>query len=386
MVLLLATSVVMAGCMENDIVAPEEITDPSALGTYYPARGANWDSKTAAEIGWNQSSLTDAIEFAVANEASTPADLRAFLEALDPDAVANEITGPVKSRGGTNGLIVHRGYIVAEWGDTTRTDMVFGVAMPFVSTAIGLALDRGLILAVDDRVGEYVTDDGYLSPHNTRITWRQTLHQTTEWVGEIWDRADGLDRNAEPERIPQTPGTFWEANSVRADRAALSITTVWGESLTDVLDREILTPIGASRAWRWQGYRDAVVEVADQQVEAVAATGRWGGGLWISTRDLARFGVLFMRGGMWREEQLLSAEFVTEATTASTLNPNMGYMWTVNSEAAVWPSASAESFGATGLGANLLWVDPANELVVVVRWIEDGAQDGVLQRVLAALN
>jgi len=378
--------VLQLGCMGNDIVAPEEIEDPSSIAMYFPGRGLSWDSRTAAEIGWDQSSLSDAIEFAVANNAETPADLRAFLDGLGEGAPGQEITGAVKDRGGATGMIVHRGYIVAEWGDTARTDMAFAVGEAFTATAIGLALDRGLILAATDPVGGYVQDDGYKSPHNTPITWLQTLQQTSEWVGDVWDRPDSADRTEGPDRTPVAAGTFWEANGVRTDRAILSATQVWGESLADVIDREIMTPVGASRSWRWQGYRNSVIDVGGNEIAAVAGTGRWGGGLWMSTRDLARFGILWARGGLWREDQILSPEFVVAATTPSALNPTHGYMWRLNTDGALWPAASSESFGAAGLGDNLLWIDPGNELVVVVRWIKSGSQNGLLERVLAALN
>jgi len=264
--------------------------------------------------------------------------------------------------------------------------MAFAVGEAFTATAIGLALDRGLILAATDPVGGYVQDDGYKSPHNTPITWLQTLQQTSEWVGDVWDRPDSADRTEGPDRTPVAAGTFWEANGVRTDRAILSATQVWGESLADVIDREIMTPVGASRSWRWQGYRNSVIDVGGNEIAAVAGTGRWGGGLWMSTRDLARFGILWARGGLWREDQILSPEFVVAATTPSALNPTHGYMWRLNTDGALWPAASSESFGAAGLGDNLLWIDPGNELVVVVRWIKSGSQNGLLERVLAALN
>jgi len=53
--------------------------------------------------------------------------------------------GPVKERGAANGLIVRHGYVVAEWGDTSRVDMTFSVTKTFLSTVVGLAWQKGLI-------------------------------------------------------------------------------------------------------------------------------------------------------------------------------------------------------------------------------------------------
>ena len=108
--------------------------------------------------------------------------------------------------------------------------------------------------------------------------------------------------------------------------------------------------------------------------------------MWISTRDLARFGLLWLRQGKWREEQLLSADFVEQALTPSDLNPTYGYMWWLNTDAQLWPSAPAESFAARGGGDNLLWVDPTRDIVVVVRWIQRGTEDEFLRRVIEAAD
>ena len=49
-----------------------------------------------------------------------------------------EILGPLKERGPASGMILHRGYIVAKWGDTSRTDVTFSVTKSFLATTIGL--------------------------------------------------------------------------------------------------------------------------------------------------------------------------------------------------------------------------------------------------------
>ena len=57
----------------------------------------------------------------------------------------NETLGPVRPRGGPNGLLLRGGRIVAEWGDTTQVDLTFSVAKSYLSILAGLAWDRGLI-------------------------------------------------------------------------------------------------------------------------------------------------------------------------------------------------------------------------------------------------
>lgn len=382
---LLAVGLLAAACMENDVVAPEDL-DLEEITVYYPTRGASWEVRTPRASGWNEDDLTAAVDFAIANEADTPTDLTEYLESRFGDLPDQEILGPIRNRGPMSGMIVHRGYVVAEWGDTERADVAFSVTKSFLATTVGLALDRGLIASVDDRVAATVDDGGYDAPQNAAITWRHSLQQTSEWTGTLWDKPDTADRREGIDRELQPSGTFWEYNDVRVNRTALSATRVWGESLSDVVDREIMSKIGASRSWRWHGYRNSTVEIAEQEVDVVVGGGHWGGGLWISTRDLARFGLLWLRQGKWREEQLLSEEFVEQALTPSDLNPTYGFMWWLNTEAELWPAAPAESFAARGGGDNLLWIDPTRDIVVVVRWIQRGTEDEFLRRVIEAAD
>src|SRR5436853_585697 len=60
-----------------------------------------------------------------------------------------EIVGPVVPRGGPAGVILKGGRIVAEWGDTARTDMTFSVAKSYLGILSGLAVADGLIASID---------------------------------------------------------------------------------------------------------------------------------------------------------------------------------------------------------------------------------------------
>ena len=107
--------------------------------------------------------------------------------------------------------------------------------------------------------------------------------------------------------------------------------------------------------------------------------------MWINTRDEARFGLLFLRKGRWKNRQMLSEKWVKDATTPSKTNPQYGYLWWLNADRKQWPSAPESSFAALGHGANTIWIDPEHDLVIVWRW-HAGSADGFIQRVLAALK
>src|SRR5690606_34217452 len=123
---------------------------------------------------------------------------------------------------------------------------------------------------------------------------------------ELWGKPDVADRRRGADRELQAPGTFWEYNDVRVDRAALSLLRVWRRPLPEVFKEEVMDPIGASSTWEWHGYHNSYLMVDGRRVQSVSGGGHWGGGVWISTLDHARFGYLHLRRGEWNGQQILS--------------------------------------------------------------------------------
>jgi CubicO group peptidase (beta-lactamase class C family) len=260
------------------------------------------------------------------------------------------------------------------------------VSKSYLSTVAGLAFDRGLIKNLDEPVGRSVRDGGFDSPHNTTITWRMHLTQTSEWEGTLWDKPDVADRRRGRDRTLNAPGTFWEYNDVRVNRLALSLLRLFGQPLPEVLEREIMDPIGASDTWVWHGYRNAFVEIDGRRMESVSGGGHWGGGVWANTRDHARFGYLMLRRGNWNGKQLVSERWIEQATTPTPLRPVYGFMWWLNTDGQQFAAASRRSFFALGAGGNTIWIDPENDLVVVTRWLAGNRVNEFMRLVTAAVT
>jgi CubicO group peptidase (beta-lactamase class C family) len=320
--------------------------------------------------------------------------------------------GPFADRGEATGLIIYRGYVVAAWGEPHRPDMAHSVTKSFLSAVVGLAVDSGLIGSVDDTVAHYVPPiepyglpparpaeeygqpylfQPFASAHNRRITRDHLLRQTSDWEGTLWGKPDWADRPSDQSsewltRPRQAPGSGYEYNDVRVNVLALAATSVWRRPLPQVLKERLMDPIGASTTWRWAGYRNAWIVLDGQAVQVVSGGGHWGGGMFISAYDLARFGLLTLHRGRWAGRQLLSEQWVRQSLTPTPAQPTYGYMnWFLNTDRKPLPSAPATAFYHVGNGSNLVYVDPDHELVVVVRWIEGNTLDGLVQRVLAAL-
>src|SRR6266536_2541932 len=181
---------------------------------YFP--GATWEHRLPAQVGLNPALLKDAIDFAVANETKASRDLvMNHYQTFGREPFGYAI-GPIRERGEPTGLIIHRGYVVAEWGEPARVDMTHSVTKSFLSSLVGIAFDRGMISSIDDPVRDYVgpiqvynpnpavnksdrigkPDLLFLfeTPHNRTITWNHMLRQTSDWEGTLWGKPDWADR------------------------------------------------------------------------------------------------------------------------------------------------------------------------------------------------
>lgn len=363
--------------------------------TYFPARGA-WERRAPADVGMDAAALQQAVDFAVANENPATKDLALDLElTFGMREPLFRILGPTRPRGAANGLIIRRGYVVAEWGDTDRADMTFSVTKTFLSTVVGLAWERGLIRDLTDRVKDYVPQpELFDSEHNAKITWDHLLRQTSDWSGTLWgipdwaDRPEGKTPADYPNRPLREPGTFFKYNDVRVNLLALCALQVWRRPLPQVLREEVMDPIGASSTWRWHGYDNAWVTLDGQQMQSVTGGGHFGGGMFISAWDMARFGYLFLRNGTWRDRQIVPEKWMAMARTPGTANPSYGFMnWYLNTGRKGLPAAPESAVYFAGNGANIIYFDQEHDLVVVVRWIRGGPElTEFLTKVLAAVS
>jgi CubicO group peptidase (beta-lactamase class C family) len=366
---------------------------PLAAQTYYPER-FEWQTRTPAAAGWDAAALDHAIAYAVASENPATKDLAVDVALTFSREPYSSLIGPTKPRGALSGLVVHHGFIVAEWGDTGRVDMTFSVTKSFLSTVVGLAWQRGLIRDVTDRVQPYVPDTGLFDdPHNQPITWEHLLRQTSDWRGTLWGKPDWADRpegerpSDYPNRKLWDPGTHYKYNDVRVNVLALAALHVWRRPLPQVLREEIMEPIGASSTWRWQGYENSWIDLDGERMQSTTGGGHWGGGMFINARDMARFGLLFLRNGKWKDRQLVSPKWIEMARTPGPANPEYGYMnWFLNTGKKPLPSAPESSVRFLGNGNNVIYIDWENDLVVVVRWIRGNAIDTFVAKILAAIK
>jgi CubicO group peptidase (beta-lactamase class C family) len=385
---------------------------PVAPAAYVPPAGA-WERRSPASVGLDSVKLAEAVAFAISKESRTPRDLEInHYNSFGREPLGDPI-GPLPPRGGATGVILRKGYVVATWGDPAAEEITNSVTKSFLSTVVGLAVDDGKIRSVQDTVAHAMPpilrarpngtgaardwpSNGQLltpfeTPHNRRITWDDLLRQVSDWEGTLWGKPEWADRPAqnpaEWTRARKDPGSAYEYNDVRVNVLALAALQVWRRPLPEVLKERIMDPIGASNTWRWYGYDNSWIVLDGREVQSVSGGGHWGGGLILNAWDMARFGLLTQRRGKWGDRQLLSDAWVTQALTPTKVEPTYGFMnWFVNTDRKYVASAPPQAFVHVGAGNNYIYVDPVNDLVAVIRWMDNGQSlNGFVQRLLAAV-
>ena len=365
---------------------------------YFPPRG-EWEHRAPAALGFDAAKLQAAIAYSVANENPSSKDVAEELTktfgAREPNF---KILGPTQTRAALSGIVIHHGYVAAEWGDVSRSDMTHSVTKTFLTTVVGLAWQRGLIRDLADHPADYLPaterEKLFSGEHNAKITWEHLLRQSSDWSGTLWSVPDWADRPVGatpadyPNRAMHEPGTFFKYNDVRVNLMALCALHVWRRPLPQVLREEIMDPIGASSTWRWHGYENSWVTIDGQSMQSVSGGGHLGGGMFISAWDMARFGYLFLHGGKWNGRELVSEKWIALARTPGPANATYGFAnWYLNTDRKPMPALPASAVRFVGNGSNIVYIDWEHDLVVVVRWIKnDEALNAFLSQVLGALG
>ena len=300
----------------------------------------------------------------------------------------NRLRGPVHPRGPQSGVVLQHRREFAAWGEPDRPDLTFSVAKTYLALLAGLAHDDGLLPDLNAPVCERLPGIGFDdSAHNRAVTWAHLLTQTSEWEGHCFGLPDTVDRwrkvaqDLRPAGGPkggarplQVPGSYWEYNDVRINQLALALLHLFGRPLPEIFLERLLLPLGGGAGFAWRGYDDAWVELPGRgRVQSVPGGTHWGAGVSISARDQARIGQMVLAGGRGGDkQQLISQRWIERLVEPCPIAPFYGRLVWLNPGRQAFPGASERAFFMLGAGGNYVWIEPALDAVVVLRWL-DGA-------------
>lgn len=267
---------------------------------------------------------------------------------LDPDALAAmaEEAGEKGSRClvvTKDGRLVHESYWEG-WDPATEQE-AFSVTKSITSALVGIAIDRGL-LELDQPVADFVEE--WRGTPSESVTVRNLLsndsgrfHDVPTDYGEMAGRA--ADKTAFAIGLSQEhdPGTIWVYNNSAIQVLEQVLEEATGMPTDEWARTALFEPIGMSSHLRTDAAGNALVFMGAQA----------------SCRDLARFGLLWLRGGEWDGEQVVSREWVEQTVTPSQeLNPGYGFLWWL-------PTDGRDHYAALGLDDQTVVVFPDDGVV-----------------------
>ncbi|HSM04036.1 MAG TPA: serine hydrolase [Longimicrobiales bacterium] len=301
--------------------------------------GAEWEEVAGRDLegyGWSPAGLRQAFEF-----------LR-------------------DSSNATGVVVVDRGRVVFDFGDVSDLSYVASVRKSVLSILYGAWVEDGTIDLDATLAALGVDDQGGLLERERQAT---VGHLITARSGVYHPASNGGDNLADaPPRGSQEPGAYMLYNNWDFNAAGAVFEQLTGRDIYDEVERQLAGPL---RFQDWD--RDAQRKSGDLEVSRNPAYH-----MWLSTRDMARIGLLMLNEGTWEGEQIVSRDWanriVDVVTPLEEMNPvgrrggyfGYGYMWWVwDGPRAVGPFEGA--YTARGAWGQWITVFPAVDLVVAVK-------------------
>lgn len=330
----------------------DTVVNPPAYTYRIPEEtGDGWQTASLEEVGINRETVSDAINRI---NYKLYQNVHGILIVKDGKLVFEEYFHGLSYEGNYTNF------------DRNTRHYLASVTKSFTSALVGIASDRGMIQDVHAKVFSFFP--GYADLRNDekdRITLEHVLTmsaglQWDEWSFPYTDSRNShvsMNNSSDPIRyvlsrpIAAAPGTKFVYNSGLSITLGGVIEKASGLRVNEFVERYLYSPLGISDYYWWR-YPNGTFQA--------------GGGLYMLPRDMAKFGCLYLNGGRWNGNQIISKEWVEQSTKAHiTIDAywDYGYQWWLRTFHA--NSRAYESFAARGWGGQYIFVFPSLNMVVV---------------------
>lgn len=243
------------------------------------------------------------------------------------------------------------------------------VAKSFVSAAVGIAVEEGLIGDIEEPVTKYVPSLAGSAYDGVRIKDILQMSSGARWnedysdpesdinrFGRIMAIGGSLNEFAATLEREHDPGTHNHYNSTDTQVLGQLLVNATGQSVAEYMEAKLWKPLGMESDGYWLVDSDGMEMVF--------------GGLNATARDYAKLGELYRNGGNWNGRQLLRADWVSASVTpdAPHLTPEAkaddvfpvgyGYQWWI-------PAGDQGEYAAIGVYNQFIYVNPTRDLVIV---------------------
>lgn len=238
-----------------------------------------------------------------------------------------------------------------------------------ISALVGIAINEGTI-HLDDPVVPYFTDTVIknMSPAKSRITIEDllTMRSGTQWISDDTPMLNSDEAGVYALNMPMAhePGTYFQYNSSDPCIINSIIYRTTGKIPEDYAREKLFGPLGIND-FHW---------VTDHSGINIAY------GLYMRPRDMAKFGYLYLKQGIWNGVQVVPASWVTTSTQDHVGTTKYGYYWWME-----FPGG----YNTSGLGSQFIFVFPDKNLVIVFTAnlaSDNYACENAVQRILDSIH
>ncbi len=285
---------------------------------------------------------------AAEDQGLTSAALDAFVAALDASEQEFQTV-----------MLLRHGHVVleAEWTPYRLPDphLLYSVSKSFTSTAIGLAVDAGL-LTIDDKVVSFFGPEELPETISDNLAAMSVRHLLTMSTGHSEDTVQRMSRD---ERMVQKflglevqhePGAPFVYNSGATYMLSAILQKLTGETLLEYLRSRLFAPLGITEA-TWGSSKEGIT------------FGGWG--LSLGTESMAKFGQLLLQRGVWEGEQLVPAEWLEAATTKQVSNNEPNPDWQQGYGFQFWRGRH-NTYRADGAFGQFILAIPDHDAVLII--------------------
>lgn len=241
--------------------------------------------------------------------------------------------------GGGAGYITRGGKLVMSWGDPGQRYDLKSTTKSFGATALGLAIQDGK-LRLEDKARQHHPTLGTPPDDNEITGWLDDLT-----ILHLASQTAGFEKPGGYTPLLFKPGTQWDYSDSGPNWLAECITLAYRRDVYELMFERLFTPLGIQRTdlvWRKNQYRPDLIDGIKRR--------EFGAGISANVDAMARFGLLWLRGGEWNGKQLLPRAFINQTRTTVPGVPGL-------------PVRTPENYGHAANHYGLLWWNNADETI-----------------------
>ncbi len=317
---------IVFSCSKETIIE-EEIINENSDKMYFPPINSNaWETENISKLGWNETQLNP---------------LLTFLEEKNTKSFIILYNGKIVVENYFNN---HNSNSVWYWASSGKT---------LTSTVVGIAQDENL-LDISNKVSDYLGNGWTTAP-----LVKENLISSKNLLSMNSGLDDNLGDDVSPSNLKYIAdaGERWAYHNVYVKLQDV-IEKSTNQSFTSYFNLKLRDKIGMTGLWRNTG---------DLSV------------YWSNSRSMARFGLMILAEGKWNDAQIVSKNFLNEATnTSQQINKSYGYLWWLNGKSSyhlpqsqfefqgsLIKNAPAEMFAALGKNDQKIYIIPSKKLVII---------------------